>query len=48
MAQHDLASKQTNVDLQGEVLVDGSFSCELVESYSGPLHVMVVHLLAVP
>jgi hypothetical protein len=47
MAQHDPVSKQTDVDLQGET-VDGSFSCELVESHSGPVHVVVVHLLAVP
>jgi hypothetical protein len=47
MAQHDPVSKQTYVDLQGEV-VDGSFSCELVESHSGPVHMVVVLLLAVP
>jgi hypothetical protein len=45
MAQHNPVSKQTDVDLQGEV-VDGPFSCELVESHSGPVHAVVVYLLA--
>jgi hypothetical protein len=47
IAQHDPVSKQTDADLQGEV-VDGAFSCELVESHSGPVHAVVVHLLAAP
>jgi hypothetical protein len=48
MAPHDPVSKQTDVDLPGEVLVDGSFSCELVESHYGPVHVVAVQFLAVP
>jgi hypothetical protein len=48
MAQHDPVSKQTDVNLQGEAVDNGSFSCELAESHSGPVHVVVVHLLAVP
>jgi hypothetical protein len=47
MAQHDPVSKQSDVNLQGEV-VHVSLSCELVESHYGPLHMTVVHLLAVP
>jgi hypothetical protein len=47
VTQHDPVSKQADVNLQGEV-VDSSFSCELVEAHYGPVHVVVVHLLAVP
>ncbi len=39
--------KQLDVDLQGGGVVDGSFSCGLVESHSGPLHVIALHFCIV-